>query len=32
MTWFNILKAGDGFKREKDEGLHGWFKRKGASA
>ena len=28
--WSDILsKKGDGFKREKDEGLHGWFSRRG---
>jgi len=29
--WEDILqkKSGDNFKREKDEGLHGWFSRRG---
>ena len=29
MSWKEILKGGDNFKREKDEGLHGWFSRRG---
>ena len=27
MNWFDTLKAGDNFKREKESGLHGWFSR-----
>ena len=29
MNWFDTLKAGDNFKREKESGLHGWFSRRG---
>lgn len=28
-SWENILQSGDNFKREKSEGLHGWFSRRG---
>ena len=29
-NWGNsVKKGGDNFKREKDEGLHGWFSRRG---
>jgi len=27
--WEDILQSGDNFKREKEEGLHGWFSRRG---
>jgi len=28
-SWEDILQSGDNFKREKSEGLHGWFSRRG---
>ena len=28
-SWEDILQSGDNFKREKAEGLHGWFSRRG---
>ena len=28
-SWEDTIKGGDNFAREKDEGLHGWFKRRG---
>ena len=29
MSWKEVLKGGDNFAREKKEGLHGWFSRRG---